>query len=543
MKDFQNILVRGTNWVGDAVMTLPAVKALGDAFPKSRLTVLTRPWAMPVYQNQPKVAEVLAHDRDGVHRGLTGRLRLARELAAENFDLAVLFQNAFEAALITALARVPERWGYARDRRSPLLSRAVRLEPADLFIHESFYYLQILERSGLPAPFSLPRLALRPEDRRAAGDLLLQAGVRPGEFILALAPGASFGSAKRWPVDNFRRAAELIMESRPGRVMILGGPGEAEAAARLEEALPDRPLNLAGKASLALSMALLSRASLLLTNDSGLMHIGGALNVPLAAVFGPTNPLTTAPLGRARLIRSAAECAPCLKRECPLPRRICFDDVTPERVAAAALDLVEEPDSRCGATAGVFLDRDGTINEDVDFLRSPDQLRLIPGAAGAIAALNRAGLKVVVLTNQSGLARGLFTPEDLERVHARLREMLAAEGARLDGIYFCPHHPEGVRPEYSAECDCRKPAPGLFEKACLHLGLDPSRSFWVGDRRRDLEASLKFGGLSALVLTGYGLEEVKKPGFDPTIVAPDLRRAAEWILARIADDHGKNCGN
>lgn len=536
MKDFEKrlqmrqVLVRGANWVGDAVMTLPAVAALAAALPQSRLTVLTRPWAMAVYQNQKGVAEVLPHNRDGAHQGLMGRLRLGRELAAHDFDLAVLFQNAFEAALITALARIPERWGYARDGRSLLLSKAIKLKPADLYIHESFYYLQILERAGLPAPFSRPRLSLRPEDRREADTLLLQAGVRPGDFLLTLAPGAAFGSAKRWPVENFSETASLILEEIPGRVMILGGPGEIEAASQLTEMLPGKPVNLAGRTSLSVSMALMSRSSLLVTNDSGLMHIGGALDVPLAAVFGPTNPLTTAPLGRSRLIRSAAECAPCLKRECPLPRQICFDDVTPERVAAAALELVEEPDAKAGSTSGVFLDRDGTINEEVEYLRSPDQLRLIPGSAEAIAALNRAGFKVVVVTNQSGLARGLFTLEDLERVHLRLKDLLAVEGARLDGIYFCPHHPEGTVPEYSGECQCRKPAPGLFEDACLHLGIDPARSFWIGDRRRDLEAAEIFGGRSALVMTGYGLDEVKKPGFDPTIVAPDLRRAAEWIL-------------
>lgn len=540
MKDFrqrQNILVRGTNWVGDAVMTLPAVGALSAAFPKSRLTVLTKPWAMAVYQNQTGVAKVLPHSRDGAHRGLLGRYRLIRELHAHKFDLAVLFQNAFEAALLTALARIPERWGYARDGRSPLLTTAVELRPADLHIHESFYYLQILERAGISAPFTRPRLAPPPEDRAEAEDLLRQAGWRTGEFLLTLAPGAAFGSAKRWPVENFGRAAELILGEMPGRALILGGPGEKEAAARLTEMLPGRAVNLAGVTSLSGSMALMSRAGLLLTNDSGLMHIGGALDVPLVAVFGPTNPQTTAPLGRGRLIRSAAPCAPCLKRDCPLPRQICFDEVTPERVAAAALELLEEGDHKAGSAAGVFLDRDGTINEEVDYLRSPDQLRLIPGSAGGIAALNRAGFKVVVVTNQSGLARGMFAPADLDLVHERLRQMLAAEGARLDGIYHCPHHPEGVVPEFSRECRCRKPAPGLFEDASLDLGIDPARSFWVGDRRRDLEAAEVFRGRSALVLTGYGLEEAKQPGFDPTIVAPDLRRAADWILSWRQGDH------
>jgi heptosyltransferase-2 len=159
-------------------------------------------------------------------------------------------------------------------------------------------------------------------------------------MLLALAPGAAFGPAKRWPEAAFARAAEFILRRRPGGTVILGGADEAPAAARLAEMLPEPTLNLAGRTALATAMAVLSRAALLLTNDSGLMHLGGALGVPLAAVFGPTNPENTAPLGLSRLIRSRAACAPCLKRVCPLDRQICFDDISPERVAEAALELL-----------------------------------------------------------------------------------------------------------------------------------------------------------------------------------------------------------
>ncbi len=524
-----NILLRGANWVGDAVMTLPAMRALASHYPQSRLTVLARPWSLAVYQNQPGVAAVLAQAPDGAHRGLGGRLRLARELASQKFDLAVLFQNAFEAALITALARIPRRWGYARDGRSFLLSQAVEVEPADLRAHESFYYLNLLERLGVPAPFTRPRLRLNPDDQAEAETMLGQARVGRDDFLLALAPGAAFGSAKRWPVEHFAETARLISGECPGRVLILGGPGEIEDAARLAALLPGRPVNLAGRTSLSVSMALLARASLLVTNDSGLMHLAGALEVPLVAVFGPTNPQTTAPLGRSRLIRSTASCAPCLKRECPLPKRICFDSVTPDRVAEAAVELLHPPAAAPGRRPAVFLDRDGTLIEEVAFLSRPEQVRLLPGAGRAVADLNRAGYAVALVTNQSGVARGLFTVEDLGRIHDRLTQLLAEEGARLDGLYFCPHHPEGAIPEFARSCGCRKPGPGLFHQAAQELRLDPARSIWVGDRWRDLAAAAPFGGRSVLVLTGYGLEETGRPECRPTLVAPDLRRAVEWI--------------
>ena len=333
------ILVRGTNWIGDAVMTLPALAALREHFPQARLTVLTRPWAAGVYQGQAGVAQVLTYEPAGRHRGLTGALALIRELA--RFDLALLFQNAFSAALFPALARIPERWGYARDGRGWLLTRAVRVAPEDLAVHQVFYYLNLLGKLGLPAPYRPPRLTLDEAAQEEAEAVLTPAGLGQGRPFLALAPGAAFGPAKRWPETCFARAARLILERRPGGTVILGGPEEAPAAARLAEMLPEPKLNLAGRTTLKTAMAVLSRAYLLLTNDSGLMHLGGALGVPLAAVFGPTDPAATAPLGPSRLIRSRAACAPCRKRVCPLPRQVCFDEADPDLVAETALELLE----------------------------------------------------------------------------------------------------------------------------------------------------------------------------------------------------------
>jgi len=345
------ILVRGTNWIGDAVMTLPALTALHDHFPQARLTVLTRPWAADVYNGQAGVARVMTYEPAGRHRGLAGAWRLIRELA--HFDLALLFQNAFSAALFPALARIPERWGYARDGRGWLLTRAVRVEPSDLTVHQVFYYLNLLKKLGIPAPYRPPRLPLEEAALAESETILSQAGLG-GVPYLALAPGAAFGPAKRWPEAEFARAARLILSRRPGGTVILGGLEEAPAAARLTEMLPDPKLNLAGRTTLATAKAALSRATLLLTNDSGLMHLGGALDVPLVAVFGPTDPTATAPLGLSRLIKSRASCAPCLKRVCPLPRQICFDEVSPALVAEAALELLAEKTAagRAGGRAG-----------------------------------------------------------------------------------------------------------------------------------------------------------------------------------------------
>lgn len=182
----------------------------------------------------------------------------------------------------------------------------------------------------------------------------------------------------------------------------------------------------------------------------------------------------------------------------------------------------------------VFLDRDGTICEEVGYLSSPGQIRLIPGAGEAIRLLNENGIKTVVVTNQSGIARGFFSEERLGEIHRELCRQIRAEGAFLDAIYFCPHHPTEGKGPYLRPCDCRKPASGLILRAAAELDLDLRRSYCVGDRRADLECGMRVGARGVLVLTGYGKEESSfvgdDPGRRPSSVAADLREAVQWIL-------------
>jgi len=174
----------------------------------------------------------------------------------------------------------------------------------------------------------------------------------------------------------------------------------------------------------------------------------------------------------------------------------------------------------------VFLDRDGTIVEDPGFLHEPEKVKLLPGAAEAIRRLNTADARVVVVTNQSGIARGRYTVDDYEAVQRRLGELLAAHGARIDGAYFCPHHPQ-----LSGPCDCRKPGLKLFREAAEAFDIDFSRSWWVGDRLSDVQPARLLGGRGILVATGEGnLHQGQARALGVMVVA-DLARAVEEILA------------
>ncbi len=343
----RRIMVRAANWVGDAVMTLPALAALHAACPSAQIEVVARPWAEAVYAAQPGVSRVLAYDKDGRHAGAGGLLRLARELRERRYDWAVLWQNAFEAALIAWLARIPLRLGYARDGRGLLLTHPARLTPGIRRVHQSSYYLYILRQAGLlpadpPARGVRPELHLRQEDRDWAGRFLAAKGLA-GARLLGLAPGAAFGPAKMWPAERFAAAAREL-DGRFGAVLLFGGQGEAKACAEVAAGLDGiAALNLAGATELGQALALLERTDLFLTNDSGLMHAAAALGRPTVAVFGSTDPIATGPLGpRVALVRGQASCAPCLKPQCAEGDLRCFTSVEPGQVAEAARRLLAQ---------------------------------------------------------------------------------------------------------------------------------------------------------------------------------------------------------
>ncbi len=192
--------------------------------------------------------------------------------------------------------------------------------------------------------------------------------------------------------------------------------------------------------------------------------------------------------------------------------------------------------------AAVFLDRDGTLIEEVGYLDRPERVQLYPWAADAIRALNRARLPVVMVTNQSGVARGFFDEAMVQRIHARIAELLARGRAHLDAYYYCPHHPDGKIPAYACACDCRKPGRGLVDRAVAELGVDPASSYAVGDRWFDVALAKNVGARGVLVKTGYGALEAEQPtaGWRPDAIVDNLAAAAGWILRDVGRPRSTN---
>jgi heptosyltransferase-2 len=577
----ERLLVRGPNWIGDAVMCEPAMGSLRTLFPAAEISLLVTPPIAELFQGHPGVDRILLYARRGRHAGLAGKWALATELRRARFQVAILFQNAFEAALLACLAGVPTRHGYATDGRWFLLRDAVPVPARATIRHQVYYYLDLLRPLGSIPPPRPPRLYLEEGDERVAATLA-SAGVGTSDFVIGVNPGSVYGGAKRWLPDRFAETADRLVDrqrgstGRPVRVVIVGGRGEEELGRAVAERMRHVPAQLSGRTTVRELMAVIRRCGLFLTNDTGPMHIAAAFGVPLVAVFGPTDARTTAPFGNERaIVREPVECAPCLLRECPIDHR-CMTRVTVDRVYGAALaqlarmkeeggrrkeeggrmkeedgkkrseeldgptatsilhpssftlppsSLSLPPSSLQGIT--VFLDRDGTLNRDPGFVRTPDELEVFPGAADAIARLKAAGARAVVLTNQSGLGRGLITPADFEAINAKLQNLLGKAGGWLDAMYFCPHRPE-------EGCVCRKPQTGMVDRAAAQLGLDPTGYYLVGDQRRDMELARRIGARSVMVLTGpesgEHLTTLRAEGLAPDHVAQDLSEAVDWIL-------------
>lgn len=336
-----NILIRAVNWLGDAVMTTPAIGAVRESFPGARITLLANPLVAQLFTPHDWVDEVMVYDRKGRHKGLVGRLAMAAELRGRGFDLAILLQNAFDAALIARLARIPRRMGYRTDGRGFLLTHGAPVAAEANRLHHVDYYQAMLASFGITASTKKLHLTVTLEEELATASTLAEAGIGGDAFLLGINPGATYGSAKRWYPERFARVADELARRWGARVVITGSTGEAGIAGEIEGAMGEKCLNLAGRTSVRELMALIKRCDFFITNDSGPMHLAAAFDVPLVAVFGSTDHTTTSPYApNAVVFRHDVDCAPCLKRECPTDHR-CMELVTADDVIAAAGELRE----------------------------------------------------------------------------------------------------------------------------------------------------------------------------------------------------------
>jgi heptosyltransferase-2 len=334
------ILVRAPNWVGDAVMAIPALEVIRRTHASAEIAILARAAVADLYRDQPFANRIVEYDNAGRHKGWWGREELVAELRREKFDLAILLQNAFEAAWLVWRAGIPQRIGYARDARGPLLTKPIRVPGGnEIPRHESHYYLELIRRAGWIESRAPIRLQVPSAAREAAQASLLRAGARKDAWRCAIAPGASYGAAKCWPPERFAALADRLISECGADVILFGTPSEEEMAARIRSAMKCNPISLVGQTSMRELAALFSACSIFIGNDSGAMHVAAAAGLPVIGIFGPTDPKGTAPLTpQFTLIREPVSCSPCFLRACPVDHR-CMTRISVDSVFSAAQQI------------------------------------------------------------------------------------------------------------------------------------------------------------------------------------------------------------
>jgi len=335
MMQVEKILIRGPNWVGDAVLAIPAMKAVRHHFPNAEITLLVRPWVAGLFTSAPFVDKVWSEEKPS---GLAEWTRMARAIRTGSFDLGLLLPNSFESALMMFLGRVPRRIGYATDGRRWMLTNSIA--PAAAHQHQVHYYLDLVKT--LSAKTETPSIEIKAAsaERTEARTLLKAEGIANDAKFLVLNPGAAYGSAKRWNEERFAAVADTLAGELNLSVVLIGSEKERPIAEQIRAVMKTRSAVLTGKTSLETLIGVLAESSLMVTNDSGPMHIAAALGVPTVAVFGSTDERVTGPYGpRARIVKHVVECSPCLLRECPIDHR-CMTRVTVENVCTAARELL-----------------------------------------------------------------------------------------------------------------------------------------------------------------------------------------------------------
>jgi heptosyltransferase-2 len=329
------VVVRGTNWVGDAVMTIPALRELRRVLPGAHITLFTPAWTRGIFESADFIDEVLAFDKDEKSVWKQGKL-----LRGEDIDLAVLFTNSFSSAAAAKLGSAKYRIGYANEGRSFLLTHKLEIPDWRGERHEVYYYLNIV--AELETAFygatkvweSGPRfeLAVSRERKDNARNILVENGCDLSRKIVALCPGSTNSRAKRWPAENFAALADKLTVEFNANIVLIGAPDELDVSQAVSDAAKYRPVMLTGKTSLDEAVAALSICDMLVSNDTGPAHVAAALGIQTLVIFGPTDPATTRPFPpNAEIIRNGVECSPCMLRDCPIDHR-CMTWITADEV-------------------------------------------------------------------------------------------------------------------------------------------------------------------------------------------------------------------
>ncbi len=487
------ILVIRFSSLGDVVLSSASVLNLKIGYPESSIFFLTKERHAPIAHRMIGVNQVVTVSDTP---GLIEIIKLVARIESEEFDIIVDLQGNFRSFLVRNLLYAGQKVVYARDRIARQRIVDYKDFPATV-IHTIDKYNECINQLGL---FPAARRPVITANRTPSFD--------SSNKQIVVAPEASF-SNKQWPVERFAEVAIKLHKSH-GAKIIWATTSRHKEQVNWESKIEKKHLVHLVDCPIDKLTDIIGNSELCLANDSGIAHLSSAVGTPVVAVFGPTHPaLGFAPQGLFdKIIEVDEYCRPCSlhgDKPCFREERFCFTRISTERVAAEAHQILEMRKNRVKA---LFADRDGTVIIDKPFDSDPEKIEFEPGSVDGLLRAQKLGFKIVIVSNQSGVARGYFNISDAERFNRVLVQLLNQKGVHVDGIYYCPHYAKGVVANFAKACHCRKPAPGMAEKAARELNLDLQKSYVIGDKMDDFNLGRIIGGTSFLVKTGQGQDYV-----------------------------------
>jgi len=343
----QNILVRMPNWIGDLIMATPVLTDLRKAFPQASITAMCRTPLCELLKKDEAIDELFCFTKPSNEFLRRQELRdIISKIEAGKYDLGILLPNSFSSAWWFWLGKVKRRIGYSAHFRKILLTDPLSFPQNRKKQHLVNTYKQLLAPLGIPLSKTAPRLYVERNEVEESKELLYQRGYRKGQVLIGINPGAAYGSAKCWPPDRFRALAMKLLDETDASIVFFGDSSTASLVKEICQGLPERVINLAGVTSLRELACIIKDCSVLVTNDSGPMHIGAAFGTPLVALFGSTDETVTGPYDREKsVIHKQVKCSPCFKRVCPIDFR-CMNQIGVDEVAECVHDRLRNPDLR-----------------------------------------------------------------------------------------------------------------------------------------------------------------------------------------------------
>ena len=489
----KKILVIRLGSLGDVILASAPVLNLKLNYPNSHVTFFTKVQFAPVVKMFEGVDSVVTLSPSS---NFTNFIRTLHQLDKNNFDIVVDLHGNFRSLIARKLVTSSQTVIYPKRRyeRYEIVKNKTR---PNSYPHTIDLYNNCITQLGGATFVTRPQMF---------SDKIDDEKITEGKPAILVAPGAAHEN-KQWLSDRFADVA-IKLNKETGASIYWATSSSDKVENSPAGKIPCNHFFEIKDLPLDKLASIISQCELTIANDSGIAHLSSAVGTPTLSIFGSTHPaLGFSPRGLFDKVIEVEEwCRPCSlhgNKPCFREERFCFNSITTDMVYDSASNLLN---SKINNDRALLVDRDGTLIVDKDYMSDPDQIDFIEGSIAALKKAQSHGYKIVIVSNQSGVARGKFTIDIVEKINRRILYLFAKEGIDIDAIYFCPHYKYGTVPEYTKICQCRKPSPGMPEEAAKDLGIDLRKSWVIGDKLDDVKLGIAMGGKSILVRTGYGLE-------------------------------------